>query len=166
MIQKKICMLGSFAVGKTSLVKRFVDSLFSEKYQTTVGVKVDKKVISVDGEQVMLMLWDLEGEDDFNKIRLTYLRGASGYLLVADGTRSRTFVEALNIQEKVSGTFGELPFMLLINKEDLSDTWELKEAEIDLCRQMGWTVLRTSAKSGQEVESGFLGLARKMLENA
>ena len=70
----------------------------------------------MDDKQVMLMLWDLEGEDDFNKIRLTYLRGASGYLLVADGTRPGTFVEALKIQEKVVGSYGELPFLLLINK--------------------------------------------------
>ncbi len=165
MIQKKICMLGSFAVGKTSLVKRFVESLFSEKYQTTVGVKVDKKVVAVDGKDVMLMLWDLEGEDDFNKIRLTYLRGASGYLLVADGTRPRTFVEALKIHEKVAASYGDLPFLLLLNKDDLSDQWEITEADLELCRQMGWTVLRTSAKSGLEVETGFLGLARKMLEN-
>jgi len=76
MIKKKICMLGVFAVGKTSLVQRFVKSMFSEKYLTTVGVKIDKKTIEVKGKIVELMLWDLQGEDEFQKLNATYLRGA------------------------------------------------------------------------------------------
>ncbi len=62
MLKKKICMLGYFGVGKTSLVSRFVRSMFADRYQTTVGVKIDKKVLSVDGRDVTLMLWDLAGE--------------------------------------------------------------------------------------------------------
>ena len=86
MLQKKICMLGSFSVGKTSLVRRFVESIFSEAYHTSIGVKVDKKVVRVDDEDVTLVLWDIHGEDVYQKIRMSYLRGMSGYLLVADGT--------------------------------------------------------------------------------
>ena len=86
-IQKKICMVGSFAVGKTSLVARFVRGIFSEKYLTTVGVKIDKRTVAVDDRQVNLLLWDLYGEDDFQKLKLSYLRGASGYFLVVDPTR-------------------------------------------------------------------------------
>ena len=62
MIQKKICMLGAFAVGKTSLVKRYVHSMFSDKYLSTVGVKIDKKVLHNGDSEVMLMLWDLYGD--------------------------------------------------------------------------------------------------------
>ena len=80
MIRKKICMIGAFAVGKTSLVRRFVQSIFDEKYLTTVGVKIDKKVVEVDGRQIMLMLWDLEGQDVYHSVRTSYLRGAAGYL--------------------------------------------------------------------------------------
>ena len=69
MLQKKICMLGSFAVGKTSLVQRFVKSIYSEVYQTTVGVKVDKKDVQVNGTDLTLMLWDIYGEDDYQKMR-------------------------------------------------------------------------------------------------
>src|ERR1700675_4666549 len=90
MLQKKVCMIGSFSVGKTSLIQRFVSSIFSDRYLTTVGVKIDKKVVRVDGEDVTLVLWDLYGEDEFQKMRMSYLRGASGYLLVADGTRRAT----------------------------------------------------------------------------
>ena len=67
MIQKKICMLGAFAVGKTSLVKQYVSGIFSEKYHTTVGVKIDKKMVEVDGQSMTLILWDLHGEDEFSK---------------------------------------------------------------------------------------------------
>ena len=89
MIQKKICMLGAYAVGKTSLVGRFVRSMFSEKYQTTVGVKIDQKTVNVGDQQVNMMLWDLHGEDEAQKVRLSYLRGASGYILVVDGGQIR-----------------------------------------------------------------------------
>ncbi len=75
MIQKKICMLGSFAVGKTSLVRRFVESIYSDAYHTTVGVKIDKKTVQQNGTEVSLLLWDLYGEDEFQKMRWSYLRG-------------------------------------------------------------------------------------------
>src|ERR1051325_7234218 len=74
LIQKKICMLGAYAVGKTSLVARFVRSIFSEKYHTTIGVKIDKKTLRVDDQELSLILWDLAGEDDFYQVRMSYLR--------------------------------------------------------------------------------------------
>ena len=77
-LQKKLCMLGGFAVGKTSLVKRFVHSVFSDTYLTTVGVKIDKKTVELAGKTVNLILWDLSGEDDLASLRMTYLRGAAG----------------------------------------------------------------------------------------
>src|SRR5271157_5464563 len=101
MLEKKICMLGSFAVGKTSLVRRFVESIYSDTYQTTVGVKIDKKVIVQDGKEITLVLWDLYGEDDFQKMRWSYLRGAAAYLLVADGTRRATLEKAIVLEQKV-----------------------------------------------------------------
>ncbi len=101
MIQKKVCMLGTSGVGKTSLVSQFVHSLFSEKYLTTVGVKIDKKNVNVEGQEVMLMIWDLAGDDDFQRLQMSYLRGTSAYLLVADGTRRITLEQALDIQTRV-----------------------------------------------------------------
>src|SRR4029453_515125 len=95
MIQKKICMIGAYAVGKTSLVTRFVESIFSTKYLTTVGVKINKKTITLDGKEITLILWDLHGEDEFQKLRLSYLRGSSGYILVADGTRRDTLEKVI-----------------------------------------------------------------------
>jgi len=101
MIQKKICMVGSFGVGKTSLVARYVKSIFSDKYLTTLGVKIDKKSLSVDGEEVNLMLWDLAGEDALTVIKPMQLRGASGYILVADGCRASTLDAAIDLQSRV-----------------------------------------------------------------
>src|SRR5215211_7084781 len=91
-VQKKICMLGGFSVGKTSLVKRFVESVFSETYLTTVGVKIDKKTVDLGERAVNLILWDVAGEDDISAVRMSYyyLRGCAGYVLVADGTRPST----------------------------------------------------------------------------
>src|SRR5512136_1223995 len=104
MIQKKICMVGPASVGKTSLVARYVHSLFSEKYLSTVGVKIDKKALQVDGTDVTLLVWDLAGDDDFQRLNLTYLRGAAAYLLVADGSRRVTLDRAVEIQGRVART--------------------------------------------------------------
>jgi small GTP-binding protein len=163
MIQKKICMLGSFAVGKTSLVRRFISSLFDERYHTTVGVKVDKKDVVVDDDEVRLMLWDLHGEDEFQKLRISYLRGTSGYFIVADGTRPMTLDRAYSIQILAQQEIGEVPFTLLLNKADLEADWALDEAALAEARENGWQILRTSAKTGQGVEEAFHGLARAML---
>ena len=103
MIRKKICVLGAFAVGKTSLVARFVESIFSEKYLTTVGVKISRKVLQVGNQEWQLMLWDLAGEDEFLQLRPSYLRGSSGYLLVVDGTRRTTLDMAVSLQQRVAG---------------------------------------------------------------
>ena len=90
MIQKKVCMLGGFAVGKTSLVARFVTSISRTRYLTTVGVKIEKKSVQVANQQLDLVLWDIYGDDEFQRVRMSYLRGASGYLLVVDPTRKAT----------------------------------------------------------------------------
>lgn len=163
MIQKKICMLGAFAVGKTSLVRRFVESIFSETYHTTVGVKIDKKTVHVNANEVNLVLWDLYGDDDFQKIRWSYFQGASGYLLVADGTRRTTLEKALLLEERARHEIGSVPFIFVINKSDLLRDWELDAtAEAEL-RAKKWTVLRSSAKTGEGVEEAFTELTRKML---
>lgn len=163
MLQKKICMLGSFAVGKTSLVRRFLKSIYSDVYQTTVGVKVDKKNVQVNGSDLTLMLWDIYGEDDYQKMRWTYLRGASGYLLVADGTRKATIDKAFDLEQRVKEEVGVIPFVFVLNKCDLSQDWEVDSALEAQIADKGWSMLRSSAKTGESVEEAFSLLARKML---
>jgi small GTP-binding protein len=163
MIQKKICMLGGFAVGKTSLVARYVSSIFSDKYLSTVGVKIDKKQLNVDGKDVTMMLWDIYGQDDFQTVQPSQLRGMSGYLLVVDGTRRATLETARQLQEKAAEAVGPVPFILLLNKLDLAAQWEIDEPAFFKLVEDGWRVVRTSAKTGEGVEEAFELLARAML---
>ena len=161
MIQKKICMLGGFGVGKTSLVSRFVHSIFSDKYLTTVGVKIEKKSLQLPNQQVDLIVWDLHGEDEFQKLRMSYLRGSAGYLLVVDATRRSTLDTALRLHATAQSVIGRVPVMLAVNKSDLESTWDLDQNTID---QLGCVVVKTSAKTGSHVEETFLALARAMIE--
>ncbi len=159
MIRKKVCLIGTSAVGKTSLAKRFVQGIFSEKYLTTIGVKIDKKVVQVGGEPLELLIWDLNGEDRFQRLSLSYLRGMSGYLLVVDGTRATSLDIAQQLQERVQQEVGPVPFLVLLNKHDLVDDWELEEQHLAPLKAEGWRMLETSAKSGTAVEEAFLELA-------
>ncbi len=157
-------MLGTFAVGKTSLVRRFVESIYSSKYHTTVGVKVDKKIVKVASEDVALLLWDIEGTESEQEFRKSYLRGAAGYLLVVDGTRRDTLYKALALQSRAEETIGQVPFLLLMNKTDLADMWQIDSREREALQQRNWTVIDTSAKTGHGVEEAFLALAEKLME--
>ncbi len=161
-VQKKICMLGSFSVGKTSLVKRYVESVFSETYLTTVGVKIDKKSVMLGDRLVNLILWDLAGEDDISSLRLSYLRGAAGYVLVADGTRPATLEIALSIRQRVEADYGALPFALLINKHDLHEQWAISDADLEALRRSGLWVRPSSARTGEGVEDAFTDLAARV----
>lgn len=166
MIQKKICMLGGFAVGKTSLVQRFVTSLFSDQYHSTVGVTIEKKTLLLDDQDITLMIWDLYGDDEFQRVRSSYLQGSSGYILVADGTRAATLEKALRLQAAIETELGHMPFVLIVNKADLRSEWEIGDEALDELRRGGWTVSTGSAKTGEGVEILFRALAEKMLKGA
>jgi small GTP-binding protein len=165
-IKKKVCMLGASAVGKTSLVARFVHSIFSEKYLTTVGVKIDQKQIAVDGDDVTLMLWDMQGEDRFQKVQMSYLRGANGYFLVVDGTRRDTLDRALLLQKEAEAVAGDVPYSFIFNKSDLVDDWDVDDASMAELEARGIGVVRTSAKTGDHVDETFHALATRMLGGA
>ena len=164
MIQKKICLVGAFATGKTSLVSRFVKSIYSDIYHSTVGVKIDKKVVKLKQQEVSLILWDIHGEDEFQRVQMSYLRGASGYLLVVDGTRRYTLDKAFSLQDRVENSIGQVPFILLLNKLDLTDDWEIDDATLDSILQKKWIVIKSSAKTGLGVEEAFQKLVEKMGE--
>lgn len=164
MIQKKVCMLGGTGVGKTSLVSQFVTSLFSDSYMTTIGVKVDKKVVAVEDREVTLVLWDIYGEDEFQTVRPSYLRGASGYLLVADGTRQLTLDSVRQLQKTAESVAGVVPFILVLNKADLADQWRVDDRALWKLAEEGWSVIKTSAKTGEGVEDAFMKLTKKMVD--
>jgi len=162
MIQKKVCMVGAFATGKTSLVARFVKGIYSDKYQTTVGVKIDKKLVETDHFTMNMILWDIHGEDEFQNVRMSYLRGAAAYLLVIDGTRRSSLEVALNLKAKVSENIGDIPFVAVINKCDLQDDWEITEQDITRLKAKNFDLVRTSAKTDVGIERCFLQLANKI----
>lgn len=155
-------MLGATGVGKTSLVRRFVESLFSERYLATIGVKIDRRLVELDGDQVSLLLWDLQGEDEFERVRLSYLRGASGLIYVADGTRPETLDTARSIQQGVIGAFGAIPAILFVNKCDLAGSWSAADQVVEARGPVQVDAFRSSAKEGTNVEAGFERLVRAM----
>lgn len=159
MLQKKICMVGMFGTGKTCLVQRYVHSIFSAKYLTTVGVKIDRREVQANGQPVMLVLWDLEGRDETRNINPSYLKGAHGVLYVVDGTRRDTFDKLFELHDLVTSTLGDVPGVVALNKSDLTDQWQLKPADDRKLEAAGFISLLTSAKSGVGVEAAFQRLA-------
>ncbi len=165
-VQKKICLLGAYAVGKTSLIRRFVERMFDERYFTTVGVRIDKKELSLDGHDVTMMVWDLAGEDDVTRVDLRRCKGASGLVFVADGCRAHTLETAVRLAAEAEAFAGSVPCVLAVNKVDLAAEWEVEESRLDDLAARGWKIVRTSAKTGHNVDPMFETLAREMLPGA
>jgi len=161
MIQKKVCMVGLFGVGKTCLVQQFVHSMFSAKYHSTVGVKIDRKIVSLDGREATLILWDLAGRDGVEDITTTYLRGTHAILYVVDGTRRETYDQVFELRDLARGVAGDIPSAVALNKMDLNEHWLLKSKDEQALADLGWHAFRTSAKTGEGVESAFTWLARE-----
>lgn len=164
MIKKKVCMLGAFAVGKTSLVQRYVHSIFDDRYKTTLGVKIDKKLVTLNQHSIELILWDLAGEDEFMKVRNSYLRGSSAVILVADGTRAETLDIAVQLKQKIDDEVGPIPFILIINKNDLRQNWAIDKERLQKLEVENWDIIETSAKQNKHVDQAFLRLASQLVK--
>ncbi len=160
MIRKKVCMLGAYAVGKTSLVRRFVTDTFSDRYETTIGVKITKKELVVGDFEITLLLWDLHGDDEFQTVKDSYLLGAAGLLFVIDGTRPETVEKVKQLRARSSQLLGDIPCAILANKCDLQDAWELDTSIDPEFRDD--VVFQTSAKTGAGVEEAFQDLCSRM----
>lgn len=163
MIQKKICMVGVYGTGKTCLVQQFVHSIFSVKYLSTVGVKIDKREMKVGEQDVTLVLWDLEGRDGTRDVSASYIRGAHGVIYVADGTRRETVDQLNDLRGIVKESLGEVPSVLALNKIDLKTEWTLTPADEAAAGGTGLHRIRTSAKTGEGVEATFQWLAEATL---
>lgn len=163
MIQKKVCMLGDFAVGKTSLVRCFVDNVFSQSSRTTLGVKIDNKVLSVNDIDISLTLWDIHEEDSFERVFPTYTRGMAGYLLLIDPTRPGTLKIALTMQQDVERVAGGLPFVLVKNKADNKAGWRIAANDTSDLEDAAIAVREVSALTGEGVSQAFESLAQAFL---
>jgi small GTP-binding protein len=140
-----------------------VQGIFSAKYLSTVGVKIDKKEIKVGDQDVLLMVWDLAGEDSRSQVQTSYLRGASGYFLICDGTWAETLVTAKSIHKRALEAVGDIPFVLVVNKSDLWDKWQISAPELEKLESEGWKIKLTSAKSGEGVEEMFTMLIEEVM---
>lgn len=169
-ISKKICLLGDFNVGKTSLIRRFVEGRFNDKYLSTVGVKVSRKSLEIKKDlelhQINLLVWDLEGNTKFKSITPSYLKGASGSIIVADLTRSTT----LNTLRQHVDLFHEInpqgTIIVALNKADLvppEKLHKLIEVHGSLSDEKRLGTYITSAKTGEKVEEMFYQLSQAML---
>jgi small GTP-binding protein len=158
-------MLGSFSVGKTALVRQYVSSIFSDTYLSTVGVKISKKTIVVNDKELNLLLWDMEGQDNYSLVNMSYLRGAHGLLFVVDGTRGETLTVALKLRVESMKILGSaIPSIFIINKCDLENDWEITEKVLSSLESKGVTIFKTSAKTGLNVEKIFTTLAEEMVD--
>ncbi len=173
MISKKICLVGDFGVGKTSLIRRFVDRQFSDQYLSTVGVKISSKVVSLASTEaekntsLKLLIWDLEGHTKFKAIAPSYLQGASGAIIVGDVTRQETID---NLAERLELFFSINPQSLVIlalNKSDLVDAEIINQLLLKLNHQEDERVIstyNTSAKTGENVDDIFDKLSYRMMK--
>ena len=167
---KKICLLGEFAVGKTSLVRRFVYSKFDDRYLSTVGVKVSRKTISIarrnedDIAELVMLLWDLAGGADFDQPRASYLRGVSGAVLVCDLTREATLSRLPLYVKTLRETSPDADLIMAANKTDLPDLREVTEEQVKaVAEQISAPYYMTSAKEGNEVDVLFRHLGRMLV---
>lgn len=167
-LSKKVCLLGDYAVGKTSLVRRFVYNLFDDKYISTIGVRVSRKTVVVPLDQrvveLKVMLWDLAGSEEFDRVRASYLRGTAGAVLVCDLTRLET-VDSLGSYVEALHSISPLAALAIAaNKCDLVDAEVNPPAQIKaLARELEAPVFYTSAKTGSEVDQVFRRLGARMV---
>ena len=162
MFNYKIVLVGNFGVGKTSLIRRFVENSFSEEYLSTIGVSISKKTIG----DATIMIWDIEGHTEFKPIYKQYLMGAKGFIIVADLLREESIEAIANHIELCHSVIKDAPVAIALNKSDMPHT--LTQEEFDAIKELSPSiidVLKTSAKSGDAVETLFLKLDSTIKES-
>jgi len=161
MIAKKVLLVGNFGVGKTSLIRRFVLNEFSEDYISTIGVRVSTKIVSIDNEQIKLLIWDVAGTNGNEKVPKAYFLGASAAMYVFDLSREETYLNIKNQIDVVKELSGLNALTVVGNKKDLVTENEINqildtlEISVDLI---------TSAKDDANVEDAFIALAKQSLK--
>jgi len=161
----KACLLGDGAVGKTSLVRRFVFDAFDDKYLMSFGTKVSKKTVIFDEIEIDLMVWDILGQRTQKSLHAAYYRGAAGALAVCDFTRRETFESLSSWIDGFLSVAGEVPITILANKSDLDKSYSVADVKA-FGDQIGSPVLETSAKTGANVENAFAEITRRMVEGS
>jgi small GTP-binding protein len=171
-VMKKICMLGDPGVGKTSLVARFVFSMFDDKYIETIGAKVTKRTMALEHIatkqrfRVKLMIWDIAGQKTLDFIKPTYYRDAEGAILISDFTRKETLVNVSKWCQSIQSVCGKIPIVMMVNKSDLKGSAQYTGMDAQkLGISLDAQVYMSSAKTGDNVEAAFSALGRKLVKN-
>jgi small GTP-binding protein len=175
LISKKICFLGDYGVGKTSLIRRFVDRQFSDQYLSTLGVKISRKLVeisapnSLESQQVQLLIWDLEGRTKFHAITPSYLQGATGAVIVADINRQDTIDRIREHAQLVTSANPKgIKIIVALNKADLKEDEKIDDLyeifQFQDCPEILVTYM-TSAKTGQNVDEIFQKLTHSMMKS-
>lgn len=164
--QKKVLLLGDGAVGKTSLVHRYVEGQFEDRYKATIGVDIFSKSVSTPNGDVELQLWDLSGQTHFSAVRGKFYKKSAGALLVFDLTNRNSFDKLDNwIEEATTNNVGNMTMVVIGNKADLSDLIVVSDDEISsYAESKGWKWTKSSAKTGENVEDAFKTLASLIMK--
>ncbi len=168
MISRKIVLIGDFATGKTSLIRRFVDNQFSDSYLSTIGVKISKKIIELNDTTLQGMIWDIEGGTETKPVNQTYLIGAHGAIMVADGTRYETLEHIEMYRALLHKNLTKIPLVLVINKCDCLSEEErhaIAEKAKSMYRNAVKSIFLASAKTGEGVEEMFFAIASEIMDS-
>lgn len=171
-VKTKICLIGEKAVGKTSLIRRYVMDMFDDRYITTIGTKVSKKEVVVQKPEhglealIDMTIWDIMGEKGFRELlKEAYFYGANGVLAVADITRQKTLDDLDDWIDSTMKTAGKIPLLIAINKMDLEEAVQVGDLEVSqLARAFNCPYIYTSAKTSDNVDDAFHQLGEMTLD--
>jgi Ras-related protein Rab-2A len=162
----KYIIIGDTGVGKSCLLLQFTDKRFQPVHDLTIGVEFGARMITIDGKQIKLQIWDTAGQEAFRSITRSYYRGAAGALLVYDITRRDTFNHLTTwLEDARQHSNSNMVIMLIGNKSDLESRREVKKEEGEaFAREHGLVFMETSAKTAANVEEAFINTAREIYE--
>jgi small GTP-binding protein len=171
--RKKICLLGDAAVGKTSLIRRYVEDKFDDKYVVTLGTKVTMKELTFqdpvinEPTNITLMIWDILGQREYKRLQTSFYRGANAALIVVDITRRETLEHLDDWILSLFNSIGKVPILILLNKSDLEEQAAIKADDmVEIVEKYNSSYLSVSAKTGENVDMAFLKLSEILMPKA
>jgi small GTP-binding protein len=167
--KKKVLILGDGAVGKTSLIRRFVVDKFADEYITTIGTKTTKKDVALDVGGITwnlsLMIWDVLGQKGYSEVQNSAFQGAKGVILVYDVSRPETRGSLVDYWiPRLWQVVGRMPMIIFANKIDLAEDANADRLQLEMMGELyQCPTCATSAKTGVGVEEAFLALGRELI---